>query len=870
MYQPLPHGLSAVGGAPTEEDSAAVELLARRLTNLKQLSGLDSMRMVRQLPSGGYVIAQNMGGVFRAITHNPLPPAQPEPFDGIAKDYIPMLFSGVITKEAVKEGEGVGIKLTEQCRRRIAGYKGSNLPDKNVELQRFVIGYHQTASEFKPAIQGLVFHTQYLQQRPTWYSGAMAEVMQIVGGYGKQDFEQLPESRIERSRLLIPAKVKRKISLEMINVRLPGYTGIPDKEGQFQYDYKFHNTNGVAFDELGNPWLLRISTAGIHAMPLPIVPATATKAFREWIEEVGDDEILKILDRFGGMPSGENFPILSKAFEAWRRAGVIIKVCDTSDFYQHIMYSSACGWSFNSMGTEGFNTCYDYYDDEGLGYGLAYGVNLKIGAASNNGKLPPTFDLDSSEDARRLDSYLSSIYRLMSDDSPEHLAVKYKLRRVPVGDILARAKQGLAGTSELEYWGSEELEPIAIHSGNVAEVSRGYIYHPAKFQYQPQIKFPEPFMGGCVSHDFLPLINGRYKDEYPNSDTIMFGYYVGDQLKVIKYFRDSRSRSKPTEDNYEDCMIVGSWERAEYLSPSRIVGNFYTTDLDLREETSEQIRDTEIIGTDMGYDSKPYFAFDAPFWMPGSMWRNRYYKHKTTTVTSGSRSVNIGMCIPYLDRNSVIHAYTDAKSGVEKRVTERMYSVTDPHSYRFYTYDFNMHWAGGADRNGNAGSSAGETPHPKDSNPVWVVAYNYNPGGCSDFADQGDWVGSLPADYTWLVHPQSNVWQLSGGGGPPLFEPMTKVDPPKIEVSDRLDYLFSDQPQRIAGVKPHAWYFEGSPNDLGDVFYRDCSRVLIGDVEYANVSEAASAGMNSTRKYWGKSALVESTSAHHFIGVINE
>lgn len=279
-------------------------------------------------------------------------------------------------------------------------------------------------------------------------------------------------------------------------------------------------------------------------MPLPIVPATITNAFREWIEEVGDDEILKILDRFGGMPSGEGFPILSKDFEAWRRAGVIIKVCDTSDFYQHIMYSSAIGWSFNSKGSEGYNTCYDYYDEEGLGYGLAYKMSLTLGSAKNSGKLPPSFDLDSSEKARRLDAYLSGLYRQMGDNDSEHLAIKYKLRRVPVSEILARAREGVSGKAELDYWNRKELDPIAVHSGSVSEVSRGYLYSGAKFMFQPQIKYPEPFAGGCVSHDFLPLINGRYKESYPNSDTIMFGYYAGDELKVVKYFRERGSYKK--------------------------------------------------------------------------------------------------------------------------------------------------------------------------------------------------------------------------------------------------------------------------------------------------------------------------------------
>lgn len=109
-----------------------------------------------------------------------------------------------------------------------------------------------------PKIPGSVFtYTQYVAQRPTWYSGAMAEVMQIVGGYGRQDLGELPDDKLERARLMLPEQVMAKIRTQMRNVRLPGYTGLPDKKGQFRYDYKFHNTNAVAFDTSNKPWLLR-------------------------------------------------------------------------------------------------------------------------------------------------------------------------------------------------------------------------------------------------------------------------------------------------------------------------------------------------------------------------------------------------------------------------------------------------------------------------------------------------------------------------------------------------------------------------------------------------------------------------------------
>lgn len=859
MHQPRPHGLLAVGGEPSDDDAAAIELLARRLSNLKTLAGISSLRMVRTLPDGGYVIAQDMGGTFRCITHKPV--ATPPPaFDGLAKDYIPMLFSGVITRASLRNDEGVGIKLSEQSRLRLANYDPKDLPPEQVNLQRFNIEYAPAFSEFMPPDPGALTHTQYVAQRPTWYSGAMAEVMQVVGGYGRQALGDLPDDPVERARLEIPHPVMRKIQEQIgVNVRLPGYTGLPDKNGQFQYDYKFNSTDGVSFDIANRPWLVRIKPGGVWAMPLPLIPATCTEAFREYMEEQGDDEVIAILDRFGGMPSGEGFPKTKGYWEAWRRAGVIIKVCDTADFYDHIAYSTACGWSFNLSGTEGFNTCYDYHDEEGLGYGLAYKLKLSLGRADDDGKLPPGLQLDDPLAARRLDAYLAGLYRLMEANTPEYLAIKYKLRRTPAAQIAARADGREGDQGELEYWGALELPPIASHFGRMTEVGRGYLYHGANFMYQPQIKYPEPWQGGCVSHDFLPLINGRNKESYPNCDTIMFGYYVGDDLKVVKYFRDGRSYQREIEDDYEDCMIVGTWTRAISSSSTSLLGNFYTTDIDERKPVTPSETVIKTVGKDMGYDRTPHFIFDAPYWKTGTLWRNRYFSHEVVSQTSEGRSLSIGVCIPYLNRNALLHAERESVSGGSRAESGSLKSVQDPTSYRYWTYDFMMHWAGGLEvMNGR--------PYPKDGSPVWVEIENYNPLPCSDFADQGSWIPALPADYTWLIHPQANVWMLSGGGGAPPYQAYTRTESADASEKGKLRLSIFEGERLVHSIIPDSMYFLGSPNPIVGVFYRDACKAVFGNAVYANVSESEGEG----RKRWGFTRLADHKSAHHFIGVIHE
>ncbi|MDD2978121.1 hypothetical protein, partial [Aquabacterium sp.] len=746
MYQPRPRGEHVTGGELTAEDSAAIELLARRLTNIKQASGLSSLRMVRALPDGGYAIAQDMGGVFSVQAFKTQESASSEPeFDGLAKSHVPALFSGVVTKALVDDAEGAGIKLTEAARRRLSGYdaKQEDMPPKDVALQRFRIGYNSMVGEFRPKYASRLAHTQYAQQRPTWYSGAMAEVMQIVGGYGRQDLDRLPKAFPERARMRLPEATLAKIKVALNGVRLPGYTGFPPASGQFQYDYKFANTHGVAFDSSRKPWLLCVRTDGVWAMPLPMVPATTTAAFRKYIESVGDDEILSILDRFGGMPSGEPFP--SVHFMAWKRAGVVVKVAEVGDFYSHMAYSSACGWSFNLDGTEGFNTCYDYGDD-GIGFGLAYKMKISLQPAEHDGRLPvfDTSEMD-PDTAGRLSAYLSGLYSNLSNASQAHLAIKYKLRRVTREQILQRASRaggGASGPAEVEYWHALELPPIAGHSGSVVQVGRGYLYSAGHPRFQPQIKFPEPLVGGCISYDLGPL---KPVTKAPRCDTIMFGYYIGDELKVVKYCLDERTAKEDVQNNYEDCMIVGSWWQTKTTGSSSLMGNFYMSDLDARRVMAPSVEKTKIVGKDLGYDHTPWFQFDYPFWMPGTLWRNRYFSTQTEVDMVNGQSLKIGVCIPYYARNAAVYATKSTDLGKINTQNSGLNHIRDPYSYRFWTYDDLMHWAGGNE--GMPGS-----PFPKDASPVWVGRERYDAGVCSDFADQGTWV-DIPANYGGLIHP---------------------------------------------------------------------------------------------------------------------
>ena len=858
MHSGRPHGRLTYGVELSPEEAAAAEHLMRQMSNLKAASGLDSFKLVRDLPGGGTAIAQDAGGVTRLIVTRPQE-SESEFGDGLAKDYIPMLFSGHIDRGFVGANEGVTLRVTQQTRKRLAGYNpDAKLPPERLTLMRFAIPHANRFSELMPKQPVSGLFTQYANQRPTWYSGAMAQAVQIVGGYGRQRLGSLPDDPIERARFTLPAFVADEIRKEIGNTRLPGYSGLPPAGGQFNYEYKFHGTHGVSYDITGKPWLVEVNRRGVFVMPMPMIPATTTMAFRRYVEEVNDTELLWALDRFGGLPSGEAFPSGEEAFEAWRRAGVIIKVCETGDFYDLYPYSIACGWSFNLSGTEAFNTCWGY-QEQGIKVGAAYKMSLTLGPAHNDGKLPVSFDMQNPDDQAKLDGYLSTLYQALRQDTARNLAIKYKLRRSDPKKLIARA--GLPVASEIAYWDAFEAEPIAKHAGNVAAVHAGALYHGAERKNQPQIKFPDPLQDGCVSFDFTPFDPDVVPYGYlVRCDTIMFCWYVGNELKVVKYFLDTRWISSNEDSDFEDCMIVGSWTRTVNSGVISVQGNFYTSDFDERE-AYPTVRDvTRITGEDMGYDARPFFEFDTFFSRPGTLWRNRYYKQTTETTREESRSMVVAVCVPYLERNAILHAKKEFVGSRAWTYSVGRGQVRDPTSYRYWTHDHIFAWVGGLQ------DTKGE-PSPKDGNPVWVEHEVYSPGGCSDFADQGPWIPGLPSDYTWLIHPSRHEWQHSGGGGAPPLEPVYRSRITENEETGSILVAVLESPATVSNEVPDQGYFDASPSESGDVFYRDVIANAAGEAIYASVSEYT---IDKLRKYYGHTARVDHKSPHHFIGVINE
>lgn len=848
MHQGRPYGLHVIGGKLTDKDIARINNAAIRFTNLKELSQIESLKLAYDLPDGGSFIVQDMGGNFRVIAHKP-EYEEVLRTEGVAQDYIPMLFSGAPAPNIILgEGRPLGVTITMQTRQRLMGYTGELAP-RQLMLQRFACRYNRKFFEFAPQnLPERIKAIQYGHQRPTWYTGAMSEVMQIVGGYGVQDLRQLPDDIFEQAEFIINDEYMVRIRAEIDNYRLPVYTGLPNVNGSFEYDYKHSHTNLVGFDELNSPWLLKIDNTGVWSMPMPIIPATKTRAFREYIESVGDDEILKILDRFGAMPSGETFPEYASEFEAWRRAGVIIKVCDTADFYQHSAYSSAMGWAMNDAGNEAVNTCYDYDSGKGLFYGLAYKLRLRLGVAENNGWTSSTYKEGETPSAA-VTNYLASLYQLLYENRGKERAVKYKINRSALELIESRIKNKV-DENEVNFWHNLELEPIAIHTGNVVEISRGYIYNGHI------IKVPEPYFEGCSSlgfHYYTPPSRDI------KTDVIALAYYIGNELKTVKFFNDIKIIKPTNVNNFEEIMQVGKWSGFETMGRSGLMGDVYLTDVDDREVVSATEILTTIEGKDLGF-TKPSFRHNYYFSGEGIMWRSRWYTTRTVTVQSNGNNITTAAAMPYYTRSAII--YVKTRSTQNGRTADRLTltEVTDPHQYDMWTALYNE------DPNRDDGRLG--RPYPVNGRPIWADKYNYRPGPERVFADEGKWLGGLPYDVTEIMYGGTNIWWALEIVAPApsvatysteQYFDLKETHETKCSIYNKIDLVHTN--------KPEQWYFIKSPVDDGSVFYKDACKVVFGDTLYANISEEKPSG---GRKRWGHTELVNHTMSHQFIGVINE
>lgn len=179
--------------------------------------------------------------------------------------------------------------------------------------------------------------SQYGWLKPSMYSGTMKRVVQALFGVGKVK---------DTSKVYVTGLAPSS----------------PERTIQVLYDYKWARTHGVYKAAEKNHWLVEISAVnGVIAMPLPLFSRTTTTTYRNKVAARGDTDTLKVLDEFGGIPSGEMFPS-GAALSALITSGKALRLLTAAEiqaFYDKNPYSLTWGWAFSESGRQAHNTAYD-------------------------------------------------------------------------------------------------------------------------------------------------------------------------------------------------------------------------------------------------------------------------------------------------------------------------------------------------------------------------------------------------------------------------------------------------------------------------------------------------------------------------------
>lgn len=577
-------------------------------------------------------------------------------------------------------------------------------------------------------------YSQYVRLKPTMYSGLMKRLVQTLMGFGFQNSRGKRETSIYDL-----TKPKAKVSRKQ-RVSITPYQQSVQQHGlQILYDWHFSRTHGLVPAADGKLWIVEISiTQGVIAMPLPLNANSMKPEFRAKLEAMGDDAGLAVLDQFGGFPTGEGFPP-TEQISAWLRAGKLIRLCtkdELAPFYQCSSYSDEMGWAFNLSGTEAHNTAY-YYDNQNVMHGVHYMVPIYIGSSESVTPNASAAGLKKAfKTLRSNPQYKDSVD-----------AALWKLDRLSDFDLQDAAELNDGSSSGLiaafKYVDGLDLGGIATATGHLSLSDDGYLYNPSKTGNL--IKFPDADLGLLRSIQMRPDIPNPIAAS-KLCDTMVHVFFAGDEMKWVKYYRNPfGSLQGSHDDDFEDCMYIGSWSSHDDNGTIAVTDALYTNDLDDRAELPGSSSDTIITGTDMGYQ-EVYVIDDITFPAYGTLSRKKRFRIKTETRTISGEGLGTGVIVPFYDREAYYYAKLYTDHGTSHSISYDYKELVDPYSCS--TWRNFPGYIGQWVEIGNGGDYRliRAVQHPNGCGPVtdrtvWAnpEAPVYSPGPCSDIADSGPW-----------------------------------------------------------------------------------------------------------------------------------
>ena len=874
MFTPEPYGLHVPKGFTLSgSDSAFIKGQVAILRNRLDLADQQSGRRYATLPSGkGTIVITESFGITR-VTVRPEPPRQLKS-EQEEEFTVPTIYSGRFTKtrwDSEDPDGGVQIQLTQQCRKRFAGYDPNQVqrvPTRVVD-KHFNIPLHQTLKpyfEMDNAAHTRFVNSQYEYLRPNWWSGSMASAIQLIRGYGK------PPPDGEEDNRYVPLTVT--LSGDPVDTKywVMPYKGKFDEEGDIQYRFFFDNCHGISFDDTNEPWLVHISPRGVYVMPLPIIPDTTRPEFREWCEQVGDDELLHIIDVFGGIPTGESFPEREE-LEMWLATGLIQRVCDTSEFYAGRFYSSAVGWSFNNRGHSAVNCCQST-SASGMPVGRTFGLTIELGHIPQ----VPVDELD-----KRLELFNKFMRQRDIEDPLERKLFLFKILYGSFSDVEWALRRYNVGESHFREeriaWDNKVVTLDLGHKVRLDMIQEGYLYHTNPLR-QPQFKIPETIPFPLTGERYCKSI--EFETELPTSErpvcnTAVYSYFANDDLKLCFYFFDPRNYTPENESDKPPCAIIGSWTEITYSGGAELAGNWFINDLDERHPIPATVTTTETEHTPVGFGTASWTFFPPAPNSYGVLSRRFIYNTKVVKTVTESATFRNAMIVPWGFRDGVIYASNKSMTSGNRTTTRGSGSVADPYSYIIYTYDFVFAYYNNPMTGNNGNMDIGDiSPPPSNHRPITIVGANYDPTTCSDTFDEGDWKG-VGDDVTDELYDGTNHGsgssKIKGVVGQRSSSQSTVV---LYDQENKMYFSFRESPDLCNEKPAREEHYHSSPNPetmppMVMVRHADTNR--LGEKFYASVDELGGANSKdmTTNRYWGYTTMVEVGRYNcQFIGVINE
>lgn len=528
--------------------------------------------------------------------------------------------------------------------------------------------------------------------KPSCFSGSMRKLAQLVMGIGRpirpmweqtwMQQQKRPPLPVEQTdpESNLPEEVRSPFGLYFAT---PTLTGRDPYETPFLFDYRFAKTHGISFDQDNKPWIVEISTRGVHAMPMYLDPVSLTQEGRARYLAVSP-ELQEIFTLFGGMPLGISFPA-GQEFAKWKKAGEVVELISAGDmgaFYSKGAFSSAIGWSFNSRGSEAHNCC---VGNEGP---ILTGNHYRVRFQLQRETFPALTEAHTA---------------LVGYVQPTQLYENNKIRR-----LTAAQAAGLVRTFEQDATAGRAafddltVTPTLAGTAQLTLLRTGYLYSPAAPIGQPQIKFPEPLAGGLLSFDFRPTspTTGVLRCDAP-----MFVCHINDEVEVVNFFADYRPRFTPGgELTRQRCQFTGSWEQRTFAGEPFIAGNFYSSRWDWRKEITPNESVTAENGRRIGtFGSAGALGF---FSSCISVTAFAVFTIRLETETKQGIGRRISVAIPFHTRDCYYmaqHSYVTASTrtrGLRNEYIQTNYTAL----WKLYNNIFHWVGCGSAGDNINAGT----------------------------------------------------------------------------------------------------------------------------------------------------------------------